>query len=245
MDPGTGEYNKPFLSPGMELICGYRRLQGFVFRSGDLRFEGLSTEAAVASARAHSGCLMVGRNAGSGTRILIDRLLAGDRPAGYWSQPNSHNAVAVAVALGRADWGMAIETVARQYDLGFIPVQDEHYDFVVPISRAHRPPVQRFRSLLQEPLRRACPSGWAALIADGFGITPTAQFPAASRTRHDRTEQAKLAHEDHVSAMLLAGAHTIEYDECLNDHKDGLEHLASHCRGHGDADDFARPDRLA
>jgi putative molybdopterin biosynthesis protein len=111
---------------------------------------------------------MVGRNSGTGTRILIDRLLAGDRPDGYWSQPNSHNAVAVAVALGRPDWGMAIETVARQYDLGFIPVKSEHYDFVVPMSRAHRPPVQRFRALLQDPSLRA------ALIADGFGITPTA-----------------------------------------------------------------------
>jgi putative molybdopterin biosynthesis protein len=111
---------------------------------------------------------MVGRNAGSGTRILIDRLLAGKRPAGYWSQPKSHNAVAAAVAQGRADWGLTIQTVARQYDLGFIPVQDEHYDFVVPISRAHRLPLQRFRALLQEPSLRA------ALIADGFGFSPSA-----------------------------------------------------------------------
>ena len=85
---------------------------------------------------------MVGRNAGSGTRILLDRLLEGRRPAGYWSQPKSHNAVAVAVAQGRADWGMTIESVARQYDLGFIPVQDEHYDFVVPEARLDRPAVQ-------------------------------------------------------------------------------------------------------
>jgi putative molybdopterin biosynthesis protein len=58
--------------------------------------------------------------------------------------------VAVAVAQNRADWGMAIETVARQYGLGFIPAQDEHYDFVVPKARLQRPPVQRFRALLAE-----------------------------------------------------------------------------------------------
>ena len=40
---------------------------------------------------------MVNRNAGSGTRILIDRLLKGARPGGYWAQPKSHGAVAVAV----------------------------------------------------------------------------------------------------------------------------------------------------
>jgi putative molybdopterin biosynthesis protein len=111
---------------------------------------------------------MVGRNAGSGTRILIDRLLAGDRPAGYWSQPKSHNAVAAAVAQGRADWGVTIKTVARQYDLGFIPVQDEHYDFVVPLSRLHRPAVRKFRALLLEPSLRA------ALLDDGFGVLPSA-----------------------------------------------------------------------
>ena len=43
-------------------------------------------------------CIMVNRNAGSGTRILTDRALDGAKPPGYWSQPKSHNAVAVAVA---------------------------------------------------------------------------------------------------------------------------------------------------
>jgi len=167
MDPATSEYNKPFLSPGMELIRGYSRLQGIVYRPEDRRFDGLSAEAAVAVTRAHSGCRMVNRNAGSGTRILIDRLLAGDRPAGYWSQPNTHNAVAAAVAQCRADWGLTIKTVARHYNLGFIPVQDEYYDFVVPMSRVRRPPVLRFRALLQDPSLRA------ALIAEGFGISPS------------------------------------------------------------------------
>ena len=95
-------------------------------------------------------CLMVNRNAGSGTRILTDRLLDGARPAGYWSQPKSHNAVAVAVAQNRADWGMAIESVARQYGLGFIPAQDEHYDFAIPKSRWDSPAVQHFRKALAD-----------------------------------------------------------------------------------------------
>ena len=97
---------------------------------GDARFDGRSVDEAIAAALADPDCIMVNRNAGSGTRILIDRLLAGAKPAGYWSQPKSHNAVAVAVAQGRADWGVAIDSVARQYGLGFIPLQDEHYDFV-------------------------------------------------------------------------------------------------------------------
>jgi putative molybdopterin biosynthesis protein len=154
MDPETGEYNKPFLTPALELVPGYRRLQGIVYRKGDPRFEGRSLEDAIAIAAKSSDCLMVNRNAGSGTRILTDRLLAGAKPPGYWSQPKSHNAVAAAVAQNRADWGIAIETVARRYGLGFIPAQDEHYDFIVPKSRAQRPPLLRFRDVLCDPEMR-------------------------------------------------------------------------------------------
>jgi putative molybdopterin biosynthesis protein len=154
MDPQTGEYNRPFLTPALELLPGYRRLQGIVYRKGDSRFEGRSIEDAIATASAAADCLMVNRNAGSGTRILTDRLLAGAKPPGYWAQPKSHNAVAAAVAQKRADWGVVIESVARQYGLGFIPAQDEHYDFVVPTSRIERPPILRFRRLLADPETR-------------------------------------------------------------------------------------------
>ncbi len=157
-------YNRPLLTPELELIEGYRRLQGIVFRKGDGRFMGRSVQEAIAAAAADPDCIMVNRNAGSGTRILTDRLLAGAKPSGYWSQPKSHNAVAVAVAQNRADWGVAIESVARQYDLGFLPLQDEHYDFAVPKARLDRPAVQRFRAVLQDASVRA------ALTALGFRI---------------------------------------------------------------------------
>jgi putative molybdopterin biosynthesis protein len=164
MDPATGDYNRPFLTAELELVPGYRRLQGLVFRKGDRRFEGRSAEEAIAAASVEADCLMVCRNAGSGTRVLIDRLLKGARPPGYWSQPKSHNAVAAAVAQGRADWGVTIDSVARRYDLGFIPVQDEHYDFVVPRARLERPAVRKFRAVLEHPLLRE------ALTAAGFGL---------------------------------------------------------------------------
>jgi putative molybdopterin biosynthesis protein len=101
MDPATGEYNRPFLTAALELVSGYRRLQGIVYRKGDPRFEGQSLEDAIGGAISTPECLMVNRNAGSGTRILTDRLLGGATPAGYWSQPKSHNAVGVAVPAPR------------------------------------------------------------------------------------------------------------------------------------------------
>ena len=164
MDPDSGRYNEPFLTEALLLVPGYRRLQGIVYRKGDPRFEGRALDEAIAALREAPDCLMVNRNAGSGTRILTDRLLARAQPPGYWSQPKSHNAVAVAVAQNRADWGIAIETVARQYGLGFIPAQDEHYDFAVPKSRLERPAVRRFRAVLAEPEVRE------ALAALGFRL---------------------------------------------------------------------------
>ena len=93
---------------------------------------------------------MVNRNQGSGTRILIDRMLEGSQPAGYAVQPRSHNAIAAAVCQGRADWGVAIEWVARRAELGFLPLEEERYDFLVPEARSQRPAVVAFRQLLAE-----------------------------------------------------------------------------------------------
>ena len=103
---------------------------------------------------ADRSALMVNRNAGSGTRVLIDKLLEGARPAGYANQPKSHNAVAAAIAQGRADWGVAIEPVARLYGLDFLPVAPEHYDFLLVESRRERPAVQAFLAALRDPATR-------------------------------------------------------------------------------------------
>jgi putative molybdopterin biosynthesis protein len=82
--------------------------------------------------------------------VLIDRLLEGARPAGYSNQPRSHNAVAAAVAQRRADWGIAIESVARLYGLAFIPIAPEDYDFLLVESRSKRPAVAAFVAALRD-----------------------------------------------------------------------------------------------
>jgi putative molybdopterin biosynthesis protein len=154
LDPETGRYNRPFLTPALQLIPGYGRLQGIVFRKGDPRFEGRSAGDAITTASADSACVMVNRNQGSGTRALIDRLLGGRKPPGYAIQPRTHNAVAAAVVQRRADWGVTLDTIAARAGLGFIPVQDEQYDFVAPVARAGRPAVLAFTALLRDPATR-------------------------------------------------------------------------------------------
>ena len=158
LDPETDEYNRPFITGDLELLPGYRRMQCFVFRRGDARFAGTTAIESVRAAVGDPGCVMINRNAGSGTRILLDRLLDDASPPtdrnaipGYGVQAKSHTAVAAAIAQGRADWGLCIDTVAAMYALDAIPVRDEHYDFVIPRDRLSRPAVKQFRDLLVAP----------------------------------------------------------------------------------------------
>ena len=157
-DPALDLYNEPFLDPTLQLIPGYSRRQGIVFRRGDPRFTGKTPEAAVATACSSDDCLMINRNQGSGTRILIDTLLARvspeRQPPGYPNQARNHNAVAAAIRQSRADWGVAIEAVtwddpdSRDLPLDFLFLADEQFDFVMPNRRADRPAVKAFLDLL-------------------------------------------------------------------------------------------------
>jgi putative molybdopterin biosynthesis protein len=150
-DPETDTYNRPFLTPDLALIPGYGRLQGVVYRRGDPRFEGRTLEEAVTAALADPACVLANRNRGSGTRVLIDRLLGEAQPPGYLTESKTHQAVSAAVVQGRADWGVAIEPVARECGLGFLPLREERYDFAAPRARLDRPAVRAFRELLLSP----------------------------------------------------------------------------------------------
>lgn len=143
LDVETDRYNEPFLTPDLRLIRGYRRMQGVTTRPEETR----EVEALLED----QSLRMVNRNRGAGTRILIDRLLGERRPPGYPYEPRSHYAVAAAISQGRADWGVTIETIAKEAELRFRPIQAEHYDFVVPESRWNRPALKLLRDLLEDP----------------------------------------------------------------------------------------------
>ena len=168
LDEKTGEYNTPFLDESLTLAKVYRRGQGIVFRKEDSRFAGLSVESFPSFLREHPDCLMVNRNPGSGTRILIDQLLQDllpdQKPAGYAVQSKNHHAVRAAIEQGRADWGVAIESVITD-NLGFLPITDEEYDFVIPKNRIERPAVSALLELLKDKAVRE------QLAALGFEVS--------------------------------------------------------------------------
>ncbi len=181
LDERTGEYNRPFLKPGegLALIRGYVRRQGIVYhRGGDLP-QPLTFERLAEVAAKEGKLVLINRNRGSGTRILLDMCLRScaqtlsipfekltESLRGYDTEAKSHNAVAASIALRKADWGLAIETVAHGYQLAFAFMQDEHYDFVVPEEKLRQPEVRRFLDLLHSDMARG------GLTHLGFQVPP-------------------------------------------------------------------------
>lgn len=167
LDPDTGTYNQPFRPDSAEWVPGYGRMQGLIHRIDDPRGapappppDFLDADeppdpdaAALAMIEAWAnapGARMVNRNRGSGTRILIDRWLRDRRPPGHSHEARSHNAAAAAVALGRADWGIAIAPAAAAHGLAFHPLKREEFDFLIPRFRIDRPAVRALRALLDD-----------------------------------------------------------------------------------------------
>ncbi|HSW38877.1 MAG TPA: molybdopterin biosynthesis protein [Acidobacteriota bacterium] len=136
LDTKTGDYNRSYLQKYVPntpttLITLVRRWQGFMIVKGNpVNVRGIKD-------LVRPDITFVNRQAGSGTRILLDYELAkeGMDPAainGYRTEEYTHMSVAMAVTSGRADVGLGIMAAAKALDLDFIPVSRERYDLVVP-----------------------------------------------------------------------------------------------------------------
>ena len=144
------------LDDSLELVKGYKRTQGIIFRQGDSRFKGKTVEEIVRLVATDPSIHMVNRNRGSGTRILIDQLLCQleVKPTGYSMQSRSHHAVAASIEHGSADWGVAIKGVLNPA-LDIIPIADEEFDFIIPTKRRGKTAVTQFLNTLSNADIRA------------------------------------------------------------------------------------------
>ncbi|MEV4176439.1 substrate-binding domain-containing protein [Nonomuraea sp. NPDC049709] len=124
----TGVYNAPFalgMLRGLDphLIHLWRREQGLIVLPGNPhRITGIGD---VAKRRVST------RHPGTGTRILLDRLLlaAGHDPDSLRGpQVGTHLEVGLAVATGTVDVGLGIRSAATELDLEFIPLTWEDFD---------------------------------------------------------------------------------------------------------------------
>ncbi len=146
---------KPLLRPGWHKIIGFaQRSQGLmVARGNPLALQSLED---VRRLQAR----FVNRAHGTGTRVVLDELLAqanlqgADLP-GYATSEPSHAAVALAIAAGTADVGLGIEVAARSQGLEFVPLVDENYHLVCLKSALGHPATQALLTLLRSAAWRA------------------------------------------------------------------------------------------
>ena len=160
---------KPLLKPGLHKIIGFaQRTQGLmVARGNPLRLHSLQQ-------LAEGQVRFVNRALGTGTRLLLDELLARERIArsrikGYRHTEPSHAAVAQAIAAGQADAGLGIEAAARARGLDFVPLVTEDYHLVCLKSALEEPAVQALCRVLQAP-------DWPALLLQLPGYRPAQQM---------------------------------------------------------------------
>jgi molybdate-binding protein len=127
----SGRYNAPFARALLRgrrphLVHLWRREQGLLIppdRTGPTSIPELA------------GRRVARRAPGTGTRVLLDRLLldAGlDPDALRGPEFGSHLGVALAVAAGIVDAGLGARSAAAALDLRFVPVTWEDYDLVLP-----------------------------------------------------------------------------------------------------------------
>jgi molybdate transport repressor ModE-like protein len=123
------------------------RTQGLMVAKGNP----LQVESIPDLARTHAR--FVNRQAGSGTRLFFDSLLAAYRvrPAqinGYRHEEFTHAAVAAMIASGAADAAFGIEAAAAQQGLSFVPIASERYFLAMRSATAASAPAQAFLKAL-------------------------------------------------------------------------------------------------
>jgi len=135
-DATTGTYNKPFVHrvlPGkrLALVTLAHRAQGLMVPPGNP--QKLRQLADLTG----DGVRWINRQSGSGTRVWLDDKLREldidpQQIVGYERETTTHMGVAQAIRSGQATAGLGIQAAAAGYGLGFIPLAEEVYQFVVP-----------------------------------------------------------------------------------------------------------------
>jgi putative molybdopterin biosynthesis protein len=96
----------------------------------------------------------INRQSGSGTRLLIDQIIAyekidSSKLTGYDTEEFTHRAVAATVASGGADAGFGLRAAAAEHRLAFIPQARERYFLAVRAKAIDTAPVVRLVQALR------------------------------------------------------------------------------------------------
>jgi molybdate-binding protein/DNA-binding transcriptional regulator YhcF (GntR family) len=171
LDEETGEYNFPYVKrilPGRKIAVVNLsfRIQGLMYVSGNpKRIKGLND-------LTRPDIRFVNRQAGSGTRVLLDLQLKRQGISsfeinGYDVEFDTHLAVASHIAHGDADVGLGIEGAALSCGLDFMPMFRERYDLVIPMAN--------YKSKRLAPMLKIIGSDEFKKIVNGVGGYDTSQ----------------------------------------------------------------------
>jgi molybdate-binding protein/DNA-binding transcriptional regulator YhcF (GntR family) len=153
LDAESGDYNVPFIRrvlPGepVDLVTLAEREQGLIVALGNPK------DIRALPDLTRPGVRFVNRQRGSGTRVLLDRLLAeagvsADALDGYAREEPTHLAVGAAVAAGAADAGLGIRAAARALGLDFIPLARERYELALRSPTRAQPAIRAVLAALR------------------------------------------------------------------------------------------------
>lgn len=155
LDPSDGSYNTSYIRKHLagrdiRIVTLVYREQGFIVAKGNPK--------AIHSVHdlLGEGIRFVNRQAGSGTRVLLDYELSRhdldpDGIEGYQEDEYTHMAVAVAVLSGKVDTGLGIKSAARALGLDFVPLVEERYDLLIPGELFDTPMIQAVLTTIAMP----------------------------------------------------------------------------------------------
>jgi putative molybdopterin biosynthesis protein len=147
----TARAYRAMLKPGTHKLVSFaRRTQGLMVAPGNPL--GLRQLADLQ----RPGLRFAARDDGTGTRVVLDELLAAQHidPARIQALTRtepSHRAAAEAVACGSADASFGIEAAARARGLDFLPLAHEQYFLVALRAALDHPHVRTLLGLLRSP----------------------------------------------------------------------------------------------
>jgi len=130
------------------LISFVSRTQGLIVRAGNpKKIRGVAD-------LCRPGVRMVNRQRGSGTRALLEFLIAAEgldrsRMQGYDNEESTHGAVAALIAGQQADVAIAVQAAAAAYRLDFLPLCVERYYLACREAALDSPVMRRMLSLLR------------------------------------------------------------------------------------------------
>ena len=176
-DAATGEANAPFARAA---LAGRRAVlvnlgvwdEGLVVVSGNPK------RLQSAADLAQTGVTIINRELGAGSRLLLDDMLgaagiSGASVAGYGQYAGGHEAVAAAVAEGRADAGISAASVAEAFGLGFVPLRRVRYDIAFLEEYLAQEPVKQLLNMLTHRRVRS-----QLALLGGYDTTATGEITA-------------------------------------------------------------------